>query len=85
MLTKVSSKGQTVIPVAIREIAQVEAGDELEVGYSGGMIVMRKKRPLTTARIRSLLRAGRQLPPMRTEDEAAMVKAITRVRRRASR
>ncbi|MBC9867228.1 MAG: AbrB/MazE/SpoVT family DNA-binding domain-containing protein [Opitutae bacterium] len=38
MLTKVSSKGQTVIPAAIREMARIRPGDELEVGCSNGLL-----------------------------------------------
>lgn len=84
MLTKVSSKGQMVLPKAIREMARVDAGDKLEVGYSGGMIVLRKPEPLNTARVRRLLKEGRKLPEITAEDEAAVADAVTRVRRRAS-
>ena len=62
MTAKVSVKGQTVIPEAIREMARIKAGDELDVGYCGGLIVMRKRRALTPARARALLLAGRELP-----------------------
>ena len=82
MLTKVSSKGQTVIPLAVREMAQVRAGDELDVGYAGGMIVMRKRRPLTPERVRALLREGRRLPEMTPQAEAEVAAALDRVRRR---
>jgi AbrB family looped-hinge helix DNA binding protein len=83
MISKVSVKGQTVIPEAIREMARIKAGDELEVGYSGGLIVMRKRQPLTAARVRSLLLGGRGLPEMSSQDEAAVTAAVQRVRRRA--
>jgi AbrB family looped-hinge helix DNA binding protein len=79
---KVSVKGQTVIPEAIREMARIKAGDELDVGYSGGLIVLRKRRSLTAARIHSLLLAGRDLPEMKAKDEAAVSRAIQRVRNR---
>ncbi len=55
MIAKVPVKGQTVIPEAIREMARIKAGDQLDVGYSGGLIVMRKRQSLTPARVRSLL------------------------------
>jgi bifunctional DNA-binding transcriptional regulator/antitoxin component of YhaV-PrlF toxin-antitoxin module len=74
-----------VLPKAIREMARIEAGDELEVGYSGGMVVLRKPEPLDTARIRHLLKEGRKLPEMTPADEDAVAGAIGRVRRRASR
>ncbi len=85
MLTKVSSKGQTVIPAPIREMARINAGDELDVGYVGGLVVMRKRRPLTPERVRSMLREGRSLPEMTQEDEARVNQAIERVRRKPAR
>jgi AbrB family looped-hinge helix DNA binding protein len=82
MIAKVSVKGQMVIPEAIREQARIEAGDELDIGFSDGLIVLRKRRPLTAARIRSLLLAGRGLPEMTAADEAAVLQAVARVRGR---
>jgi AbrB family looped-hinge helix DNA binding protein len=82
MLTRVSSKGQTVIPLAIREMAQIQAGDELDVGYAGGMIVMRKRRPLTPERISGLLREGRRLPEMTAQSADEVSAALEQVRRR---
>jgi AbrB family looped-hinge helix DNA binding protein len=80
MIAKLSVKGQMVIPEAVREQAQVRYGDELEVGYSNGLIVLRKRRALTPARIRSLLLAGRELPKQSVRDEAAVAQAIKKVR-----
>ena len=57
----------------------------MEVGYSGGMIVLRKQEPLNTARVRRLLKEGRRMPEMSAEDEAAVAKAVARVRHRASK
>jgi AbrB family looped-hinge helix DNA binding protein len=82
MIAKVSVKGQTVIPEAIREMARIKAGDQLDVGYSGGLIVMRKRQSLTPSRVRSLLLGGRGLPEMTGKDEAAVAAAVQRVRRR---
>ncbi|MCX6924962.1 MAG: AbrB/MazE/SpoVT family DNA-binding domain-containing protein [Verrucomicrobia bacterium] len=82
MIAKVSVKGQTVIPEAIREMARIKAGDQLDVGYAGGLIVMRKRQPLTPARVRSLLMGGRQLPLLTDRDEAAVAAAVGRARRR---
>lgn len=84
MLTKVSSKGQTVIPSAIRELAGIRTGDELDVGCSGGMIVMRKRVPLTAARVRALLRQGQGLPGISPADEQGVARAMDRVRRRGA-
>ena len=83
MLTKVSVKGQTVIPAPIREMARIRTGDQLDVGFSGGLIVMRKRQPLTALRVRALLLAGRDLPQATAKDEENVAKAIERVRRRA--
>ena len=84
MIAKVSVKGQMVIPVAIREQAQIRAGDEVDVGFADGLVVLRKRRPLTPARVRALLRAGSDLPVMTDADEAAVARALQRVRRRVA-
>ena len=82
MIAKVSVKGQTVIPEAIREQARIKAGDQLDVGYAHGMIIMRKRKALTPSRVRSLILAGRELPEMTSADEAAVTHAIESVRSR---
>jgi len=81
MVAKISVKGQTVIPQAIREQARIRKGDEVDVGYVNGLIVMRKREPMSAARVRKLLLAGSRLPQMTTEDESAVRRAIERVRR----
>jgi len=81
MIAKVSVKGQMVIPEAVREQAQVAFGDELEIGCSNGLIVMRKRQALTPARIRALLLAGRGLPKQSPRDEVAVARAIESVRK----
>jgi AbrB family looped-hinge helix DNA binding protein len=82
MTAKVSVKGQMVIPEGIRDQARIKSGDELEVGFFNGLIVLRKRRPLTPARVRSLLLAGRELPEMTSKDESSVIQAIERVRSR---
>jgi AbrB family looped-hinge helix DNA binding protein len=82
MIAKVSVKGQTVIPEAIREQARIKAGDQLDVGYAHGMIIMRKRKALTPSRVRSLILAGRELPEMTSTDETAVTRAIGSVRSR---
>jgi AbrB family looped-hinge helix DNA binding protein len=81
MVAKVSVKGQTVIPEAVREQARIRQGDELDVGYANGLIVMRKRQPLNAARVRKLLLAANWLPAMTPDDEIAVAHAIQRVRR----
>ena len=75
MITRVSSKGQTVIPAAIREKAKIQTGDELEVGCSNGLVVMRKRKALTAARVRKLLVAGYDLPNLDEVGEQAVEEA----------
>jgi AbrB family looped-hinge helix DNA binding protein len=82
MIATISVKGQTVIPEAIREQAHLKAGDQLDVGYTNGLIVMRKRRALTPARVRALMLAGRGLPEMNPAAEAAVAGALQRVRGR---
>jgi AbrB family looped-hinge helix DNA binding protein len=82
MIANVSVKGQLVIPEAIREQARIKAGDKLDVGYANGLIVLRKRREMTPARVRSLLLAGRDLPEMTAADETVVAKAVERVRSR---
>ena len=73
-----------VLPKAIREMARIDAGDKLEVGYSGGMIVLRKAEPLDSTRIRRLLREGRKMPELTADDAVAVRDALQRVRNRAA-
>ena len=85
MQIRVSSKGQTVIPASIRRRASIRAGDDLDVGYVDGLVVMRKRQPLTAERVRDLLRAGHKLPEMTEADEVLVSDALERVRGRAMR
>jgi AbrB family looped-hinge helix DNA binding protein len=80
MVAKISVKGQMVIPEAIREQARISQGDELDVGYANGLIVMRKRQPLNAARVRAFLLAGSRLPELTSQDETAVARAIQHVR-----
>lgn len=82
MLATLSTKGQTVIPESIREAARLRAGDTLDVGYAHGMIILRKRAPLTLARIRALFQSGKSLPVQTEADEAEVLDAVRRVRAR---
>jgi AbrB family looped-hinge helix DNA binding protein len=82
MIANVSVKGQMVIPEAIREQARIKTGDELDVGYANGLVVLRKRRAMTPARVRSLLLAGRELPEMTPADETIVARALQQVRSR---
>lgn len=85
MITKVSSKGQTVIPAAIREQAKIRTGDELEVGCSNGMVVMRKRKALTPEHVRQLLVSGYELPELDEAAELAVEEAKQSSRRQAAK
>ena len=82
MIAKVSIKGQTVIPQAVREQARIKAGDQLDVGYENGLIILRKRRAMTPARARSLILSGRDLPEMTPADETTVSNTAHRVRSR---
>ena len=82
MVARVSVKGQMVIPEAVREQARIKSGDEMDVGYANGLVVLRKRRALTSVRVRSLLLTGRELPELTLNDEAAVARAVQRVRNR---
>ncbi len=82
MIASISVKGQMVIPEAIREQARIKSGDQLDVGYVNGLIVLRKRQVMTPARVRSLLLAGRELPEIKPADEATVARALQRVRNR---
>jgi AbrB family looped-hinge helix DNA binding protein len=82
MIATVSVKGQTVIPEAIREQARIKPGDQLDVGYANGLVVMRKRQALTPARVRALILAGRELPELTSASQTAVTRAMERVRSR---
>jgi AbrB family looped-hinge helix DNA binding protein len=84
MTTIVSTKGQTVIPEPIREQARIQQGDELDVGYVNGLVVFRKRIPLTSAQVRSLILSGKDLPELTPSGESEVADALQTVRRRRS-
>lgn len=81
MQATISSKGQLVIPEALREQARLKQGDQVDIGYCDGLIVLRKRQPLTAARVRTLLRGGRHLPEQTPTDAGQVSEAIRAVRR----
>jgi len=85
MITSLSTKGQAVIPEAIRDQARLRPGDKLEVGYVNGLVILRKRVALTPAKARALILSGRDLPEATAKEEAEVQDAIDTVRRRRSR
>lgn len=84
MKATISSKGQLVIPESLREQARLKQGDQVDIGYCDGLIVLRKRQPLTPARIRALIASRVQLPEP-TPDEATLVAETIRTVRRERR
>jgi AbrB family looped-hinge helix DNA binding protein len=79
--TKLSTKGQVVIPRAVREKLQLRAGDTLETSLDGGRIVLvpvRKRKlkwRITRSRLTGLpvLTAGRNAPQITNEQVAEIL------------
>jgi AbrB family looped-hinge helix DNA binding protein len=82
MITTLSTKGQAVIPESIREQARLKAGDKLDVGYINGLVVLRKRVPMTPAQARALILSGRDLPALNLEDEIRVQETVAAVRKR---
>lgn len=82
METTLSSKGQMVIPEPIREQARFRSGDKLDVGYVNGLVVIRKRQPLSATEAQALISSGRNLPEQTEADAKAVGDAIKTVRRR---
>lgn len=81
MHATISSKGQLVIPEALREQASLKQGDRVDIGYWDGLIILRKRHPLTPARVRALLSGTRQLPEVTPESEEQVALAILETRK----
>lgn len=82
MIATLSTKGQTVIPESIREAARLRPGDKLDVGYAHGMIILRKRAPLTPTKVRALLQSTKNLSAQTEADENEVLETISRVRAR---
>lgn len=76
MIATLSSDGKVVLPLQLRETAQLEAGDNLEAHFYRGTIVLRKHRPLSSEECAVLLERSRSQPKPTPEDEAALAEAI---------
>lgn len=76
MQTKVSTKGQVVIPEAVRRRLSLRVGDPLDVNIEAGSIVLTPhKKPLSKAKIIAdpvtgypVLSAGKDAPVLRSRD-----------------
>jgi AbrB family looped-hinge helix DNA binding protein len=82
MNTVVTEDGKIALPAELRQDAQLQPGDTLDVQLYKGTIVMRKRRPLTSAQCAALLERSRTQPRPSSEDETAIEAAIREVRAR---
>jgi AbrB family looped-hinge helix DNA binding protein len=77
--TRLSSKGQLIIPKEVRDRHGWRAGTELEVEDQGGVVVLRRKKPWPPTRIEdvsgSLKYDG---PPVSIEDMNAGIDEMMR-------
>ena len=72
--------GKIALPPRLRENAQLQPGDTLDVQFYKGSIVLRKHQPLTLEQCSSLLERSRSQPQPTPEDEAAVEHAVREVR-----
>jgi AbrB family looped-hinge helix DNA binding protein len=85
MNATLSSRGQLVIPESIREKARLRQGDKVDIGYADGLVVLRKRHPLSSSLVRAMLAGGDALPQATPDDErevAGVVAAVRKSRRR---
>ena len=80
MNTVLTEDGKIALPKELRQDAQLQPGDTLDVQLYKGTIVMRKRRPLTSAQCATLLERSRTQPRPGPEEEAAVEQAIHDVR-----
>jgi bifunctional DNA-binding transcriptional regulator/antitoxin component of YhaV-PrlF toxin-antitoxin module len=74
--------GMIAIPQELRQDAQLQPGDTLDVQLYKGTIVLRKRQPLTPEQCAGLLERSRSQPKPGPEDDAAVEQAIREVRAR---
>lgn len=72
--------GKLVIPLELRENAQLKPGDSLDVQFYKGTIVLRKHEPLTPEQCAALLERSRSQPKPTPQDDAAVEEAIREMR-----
>jgi|LauGreDrversion4_2_1035121.scaffolds.fasta_scaffold104011_2 AbrB family looped-hinge helix DNA binding protein len=81
MNATISSKGQLVIPESIREQARLRQGDKVDIGYTDGLVVLRKRVPLSSAQVRAMLVGGNDLPELASTDEQEVAAVVTEARK----
>jgi AbrB family looped-hinge helix DNA binding protein len=81
MNATISSKGQLVIPESIREQARLRQGDKVDIGFADGLVVLRKRLPLSSAQVRAMLAGGDGLPQSTPADEQEVAGVVAEVRK----
>lgn len=77
--TRLSSKGQLIIPKQVRDRHGWRAGTELEVEDRGGVVLLRRRKPWPPSRIEEVRGCVRyDGPPVRVEDMNAAVDEMMR-------
>lgn len=72
--------GKIMLPPELRDNAQLQPGDTLDVQFYKGSIVLRKHQPLTPEQCAALLERSRSQPKPTLEDDAAVEQAVREVR-----
>lgn len=77
--TRLSSKGQLIIPKEVRDRHGWRAGTELEVEDQGGVVVLRRKKPWPPTRIEDVSGCLKyDGPPVSVEDMNAGIDEMMR-------
>ena len=74
--------GKITIPHELCEDAQLKPGDNVDVQFYKGTLVIRKRQPLTQEQCAALLERSRLLPKPTPEDDLVVEQAIREVRAR---
>ena len=79
--TKMTSKGQVVIPEEIREYMHLESGAKFIVMATGDSIIFKKVAPIPQKDIRKLLKASQDLAKKYKFNEKEIPDVISNVRK----
>jgi len=79
MNTVLTEDGKVSILQQVREDAQLEPGDTLDVQFYKGTLVLRKRQPLTSEQCAAFLERSRSQPKPTPQDDDAVEQAIKEV------
>jgi len=75
-----TADGKIELPPKLRENAQLQPGDTLDVQFYKGSIVLRKHQPLTPEQCATLLERSRSQPQPALEDDTTVEHVVQAVR-----